>query len=263
MQVVEICKIKNLKFSKIVFFLRPETYLSLPDFKGKTLRGGFGYAFKKIVCFSRVKKDCGECFLSDKCVYSLLFEGNFEGEKKWEGVKEVPKPFIIEPPVSDKKVYNSSEILKFNLVLIGKAINYFPYFFLAFSHLGEIGIGKDRKKFKIEKVEQIYPEERKIYEMGNDYIEKVEPGYYNPSKSETTEVKRINFNFLSPVRIKCNGRYISILEFHHLIRNLTRRISMLSFFWCNGNETFERKQLIEESKKVKIKRCNLRWVDYD
>jgi len=261
MKVVnKINGINHLKFSKISFYLKPETFLSLPDFKGTTLRGGFGYAFKKIVCFSNVRKDCESCFLSDKCPYSLIFEGNLKNRGKWKGLKQVPKPFIIEPPLSHKGVYSGSETFKFNLILIGQAVNYFPYFFLAFSHLGEFGIGKGRKKFTIEKVEQIYPVEKTIYENGNDYIEK--PLSTPLNFTEPVGVENIIFDFLTPVKIKHNGKYLSVIEFHQFFRNLLRRISLLSFFWCNSEIGFDWKNLIEESKKVRISRCNLRWIDF-
>ncbi len=41
-------------------------------------------------------------------------------------MEEIPKPFIIEPGKMEEENFD------FNLTLIGKAINYFPYFFYLF-----------------------------------------------------------------------------------------------------------------------------------
>ena len=41
--------------------------------QGSTLRGGFGAAFRRIVCVIR-DKECSDCLLKGKCVYSCIFE---------------------------------------------------------------------------------------------------------------------------------------------------------------------------------------------
>jgi hypothetical protein len=40
-------------------------------------------------------------------------------------------------------------------ILIGKAVDYLPYFILTFSELGKKGIGMGRGKFVLEKVEDL------------------------------------------------------------------------------------------------------------
>lgn len=247
--------LKNFKFSILSFSLKGEEKFRLPVFWGTTVRGGFGYSFKKTVCFSKQKIDCQTCILEEKCPYSLIFEGRVKKEK-WK-IKETPKPFVIEIPFP----FKSSENLNFNLILIGNATDFFPYFFLAFSNLGEMGIGKRRVKYEIEKIEQIYYERKMIYHQGNKYIEKIEP--YPLKLDENWEGKEITLNFQTPLRIKYGGRYIAVLEFQYLIKSLIRRIKMLSYFWCDIEEFPDFTSLIEESEKVKIKKCELKWVDFE
>ncbi len=74
-------KIETAYFS---FNLKVLESLILPSYKGSTLRGGFGYAFKKVVCVIK-DKECHNCILKEKCIYSYVFEtpppGDTENEK--------------------------------------------------------------------------------------------------------------------------------------------------------------------------------------
>ena len=60
-----------------------------------------------------------------------------------------PHPFVIDAPLETTREYRPGEDLSFNLILIGKGGNYFPYFILAFEELGRIGIGQGKGKFKL------------------------------------------------------------------------------------------------------------------
>src|SRR3989304_876920 len=88
---------------KFVLTLNALDVINLPAYKGSTLRGGFGNAFKKVVCAIK-NKDCDECMLKAKCIYSYVFETppseNSEILRKYE---KAPHPFIIEPPLEQKR----------------------------------------------------------------------------------------------------------------------------------------------------------------
>ncbi|MGB9716175.1 MAG: CRISPR system precrRNA processing endoribonuclease RAMP protein Cas6, partial [Thermodesulfovibrionales bacterium] len=54
------------------------------------------------------------------------------------------------------------------------------------------------------------------------------------------------------------------LEFHILIRNLLRRLSLLSYFHCGGEPAeLDFKKIIEMAKRVNLKERNLRWYDWE
>ncbi len=46
--------------------------VTLPPYKGSTLRGGFGHALKKVSCALR-RQQCKECLLAASCCYPLVF----------------------------------------------------------------------------------------------------------------------------------------------------------------------------------------------
>ena len=47
----------HFKFAQFQFLLQATDRLYLPEYKGSALRGGFGYAFKKVVCALKEKKE--------------------------------------------------------------------------------------------------------------------------------------------------------------------------------------------------------------
>lgn len=64
--------LNNFSLAKFQLTISPIDKITLPIYKGSTFRGGFGYAFKRIVCISS-HKDCSECLLKEKCIYSYVF----------------------------------------------------------------------------------------------------------------------------------------------------------------------------------------------
>ncbi|MGB9716174.1 MAG: CRISPR-associated protein Cas6, partial [Thermodesulfovibrionales bacterium] len=131
----------NIKVASFRFNLLPLESLVLPSYKGSTLRGGFGYAFRRVVCAIK-NKECPECLLKEKCIYSYIFETPPPSDSKlMRKYTSAPHPFIIEPPQEKRYSYTPGTELAFGLILIGKAIDYLPYFIYTFDELGRIGIG--------------------------------------------------------------------------------------------------------------------------
>jgi len=93
-----------MKLSKCRFTIKPQKELILPPYKGSTFRGGFGHAFRRAVCMRR-KRECAECSLRNKCVYTYVFETSVPPEEGKQQERDVPHPFIIEPPIDERRHY--------------------------------------------------------------------------------------------------------------------------------------------------------------
>lgn len=252
-------------FSKFIFSIKAKEALFLPDYKGSTLRGGFGNAFRNVVCTFR-NKECSECLLSEKCVYSYIFE---TPPPKTTSVmrkyKASPHPFVIEPPLTGKRKYEIGEKLDFSLLLIGRASDYLPYFIYTFEELGKTGIGKGRGKFQVESVLDGGNSKDILY---SGIERKLKSKFQIITEDDMKDIKLNSQNltliFLTPTRIIYDGHLTCDLQFHILIRNIVRRIALLSYFHCNGNpETFDFRGIIERAKKIHIKKSNLRWHDWE
>lgn len=97
--------LENLYFAKFTLTITAKDSISLPTYKGSTFRGGFGNAFKRIVCIVR-NKDCETCLLKSRCIYVYIFETpppqNTTVMRKY---RTAPHPFVIEPIKDTKMVF--------------------------------------------------------------------------------------------------------------------------------------------------------------
>ena len=250
--------------SRFSFQLRAIDTLRLPQYKGSTFRGGFGHAFKKVVCTVR-GKPCSECLLKMKCVYVYIFETlPPEGSEVLRNYKSIPHPFIIEPPDETRCSYESGDTLSFNLILIGRAIDYLPYFIYTFNELGMSGIGKGRGRYELALInstdsgEVIYSSEDKA--LKGSYTT-ITPS--NLPRAGIGDDNTLLLHFLTPARIVNEKKLTFEIEFHHLIRNLLRRISNLSYFHCGTRLEIDFKGLIEKAEKVIAVGRDLRWYDWE
>jgi len=259
----------SIEYKQFRFGITPLEPLILPSYKGSTLRGGFGYAFKRVVCAIRDKEECPDCILKEKCVYSYVFETPPPSDTKMmRKYKAAPHPFVIEPPPEKRRGYKPGDEINFGLTLIGRAIDYLPYFIYTFDELGKVGIGKGKAKYELK---DVFCDEKKIYDSESKTLKSFKPSYLplnmknvivrNPDLNLDDEA--ISLSFLTPTRILFDGHLTLDLEFHILIRNLLRRLSLLSYFHCNGDpSTWDFKGLIEKAKDVKLKKRDLRWYDW-
>ncbi|OGP90580.1 MAG: hypothetical protein A2156_08995 [Deltaproteobacteria bacterium RBG_16_48_10] len=287
--------LSHFRFAQFQFILRAQDCLNLPAYKGSTFRGGFGYAFKKIVCVNR-EKGCGSCLLKSKCVYSYAFETPPPSDtSKMRKYPYAPHPFIITPPLEEKRIYREGERICFELALIGKSIDYLPYFIYTFDELGRMGIGKGKGKYHLEEVRVLQIGQRlkvkggrtedqgqraeikeKIIYSGKDKILRTDYQIIHsgdlfpfhpapPAFNQTCDLAPFTLDliFLTPARLKYEGKLTPPLEFHVLIRNLLRRISLLSYFHCEKELDLDFKGLIEKSSEIKVAKSNLKWFDWE
>lgn len=257
--------LENFTFAQFKFYLKPKEKVLLPPYAGSTLRGGFGYAFKKVSCTIR-EKNCFDCLLKDKCPYSYIFKTPVpESSERMRKYPYAPHPFIITPPLEHKGEFLPEDILAFQITLIGKAIEFLPYFIYTFEVLGEMGIGKDKGQYKLIKVNSLdnTDSEKEIYSvkdkiLHSDFLITQAHRLSIPKLSE----KQLILRFITPTRIKYGGKYIKNLQFHILLRSLLRRFSSLSYFHCNQVLDLDFKKLIKEAASVKNMQNSIYWYDW-
>ncbi len=249
------------------FILEAEEEIILPNFKGAAFRGLFGNVLRRIICALK-KSSCDECPLRSACVYSYIFETYPTKEPpilNREKYIKIPHPYIIEPPLEEKRLYKSGESIIFNVILIGRATEYLPYFIYTFSECGKIGIGRERGKFILKRImvdeEEVYNSETKRIKKLNDKHIEIKENNYNKDYECT---KNLKLKILTPVRIKHERKYINDLSFYVLIKSLLFRLSFLHYYHCNGEDTkFDHREVLAKAQEIKIKSQNLRWWDWE
>jgi len=136
--------------------LKPQETLKLPaQNKGNTLRGAFGSSFRRLVCVPECR-NAYACPLAESCPYKLIFEPSPpQGSDRLSKNQDIPRPFIFRPPLDSKTTYEAGETFEFDLVLLGTAVNYLPYFVLAFREVVSAGFGLNRARCELTEVRAI------------------------------------------------------------------------------------------------------------
>lgn len=238
-----------MQLLRLQISLKSTEPVHLPGYKGGIIRGGFGLAFRKVSC-PFPARICQECILRSRCVWSYVFDTPRPKESKiLSRAENVPHPFVIEPPDDGRTYLIKEDTLDFNLILIGKALNYLPYFIYAFEKLAEQGLGRPRAKFKLQGV---YQNNRLIYNPEKSAIvQDITPETLNLNPTDE-KAKEIKIKFLTPTRIIYQGKICRRPQFHILIRALLRRIWLLSYFHDQPVE-LDHKALITRAEKVSLK----------
>ena len=259
-------------FSKYIFSITPKTTLFLPSYHGSTLRGGFGHAFRRIICAFK-GRECTDCLLRQQCVYSYVFETPIPADAKiMRKYTAAPHPFILEPSTNIRKNRQKGEDLSFGLTLIGRATDYLPYFIYAFEELGRIGIGKGRGKYELREVaEEVrkgdsLPKKRVIYSGDTKLLTQTgSPIQWTDIIANSQEPPHaVSISFITPTRIKYKNSLTKDLEFHIFFRNLLRRISLLSYFHCGYRlDDSGFKDIIEQAREIKTVKQSLYWHDWE
>jgi len=252
--------LNSISIAKYKLVLQFKQQVSLPSFKGSTFRGGFGYTLKKICCATK-NKSCDECIIKSKCVYSILFEAKINNEGyKVLGFVEPPRPFVLEIPNDNKNFYNIGDTLELYILIFGNSIQFFPYIVLTFHELGKIGIGSTKAKYDLVSVETI--DGKPIYNSQSQM-------FYNNGSTiklsfdDVKEINQIKINFLTPTRIKTNGKYTKDITFKTLIKTILRRLMGLFLFYADKKLECNFNEILNESEKINLISSNLKWVEFE
>jgi hypothetical protein len=256
-----------ISYQTYAFTLAAEESFHLPPYKGSVFRGGFGAAFRKVVCALR-RTECGACLLRSRCPYAYVFETfpDRDTEVLRVGTHEkAPHPFVIEPPSEQTEVYEPGQSLSFNLILIGRGNDYLPYFVYAFEELGKMGIGRGRGRYRLERIEigdeQIYEGGEKVLKPGNPKRLDIS---WDKDAREDSVMSDVSLLFHSPARIMYQRSLTSELEFRVLMTSLLRRLLLLASFHCDqSGPPWDHKAIITEAAEIIATRSDLKWRDWE
>ena len=261
-------ELATFRVARFRLWLKAKETLHLPAYKGSALRGGFGHVFRRIACLG-AELGFGECLLGERCPYHYIFETPPPvGSVVLDKVPTAPQPFVLEPPLETKRIYEPGEEFIFHLVLIGKALDFLPYFIYAFDELGRVGLGRGKGKHMLDAVAwldaagnavSVYDGRRKVLTDSFHPLSLSQLSVCDSSLSPSS----LSISFLTPTRLKYENRLATDCEFHVFFRNLVRRIALLDYFHCGGEFPPERREFVERARAVETVASDLRWVDWE
>jgi hypothetical protein len=259
----------QFRIARYRFVLQAVEPMEFPPYKGSALRGGFGYALKRMACRSASGK-CVECREYEHCAYGYIFETRPPSDSEVLRTHQaVPRPFVFETQPDGKSKYQPGEEIAFRLVVIGKGIEHLPHFILAFKALGEEGLGRGRGRFHLKGVwglDPLGPWETLIYDGASDALRNADMSTGIDGVEQAAA--RLPENtatvcFQTPTQIKHAGRIVQEPAFHVLTRSIIRRLSSLYYFHCGERWETDYKGLIEKAEQVEVVKANLRWEDWE
>jgi CRISPR-associated endoribonuclease Cas6 len=258
----------HLPFAVFKFHLIAKDRLYLPAYKGSALRGGFGAAFKKVCCVNSAKKYCNDCQLNANCAYAYVFETPQTSAYRADyTATNLPHPFVILPPLSRKETLEPGESLTFGLTLIGRGIDFLPYYVYAFDELGRMGLGRERGRYQLEQVTN--DEDQQIYHinsgmLSSDFKTRDFGELLAATKSDNHH--EIKLHFITPTRITEKNQLTKQLPFELLLRNLLRRGSLLAEVHAQPGRPWpiDFSLVLEYGRtNVELRSSNLTWYDWE
>jgi CRISPR-associated endoribonuclease Cas6 len=228
---------------------------TLPAYLGSTVRGIFAASFRQVVCVTRAPV-CDGCLLLHRCPYPYIFEtppALHLPEALQKRFRQAPRPYIVEAPL----IYRGEETLELGLVLVGRALDFLPYFLYVVQETGKSGLGRARVPYRLRTVTDGSRDDGPVIFQADagimrDDVQAITLA--DVQHSGDNEVHQVTLELLTPLRVKKYGDYQASgerLEFATLIDLLLGRIEALSLFHC-GDAWAPNTALREAARSVQV-----------
>ena len=248
--------------------------LELDDHSGAALRGNFFDAVWGRFCTNKTAPTCADCPLHTMCPVSAIVAPLREENERG---RDIPRPYVILPPLGNARRYEPGSKLIFGLTLFGNIVQFLPYMIMATHVLEEKGLGRklaenrgQRGRFKIRQIESYNPmsgERQVIYESGKPLVGV--PTFSVTAKdvsvrAVTLPAERITLDFLTPTRITCLEKLVHHAAFYPFIQRLVERLTALEKAYGaeeSQSSTDCRQELIELAQNIECLEDNTSWED--
>ncbi|MGA1846002.1 CRISPR system precrRNA processing endoribonuclease RAMP protein Cas6 [Deferribacter abyssi] len=248
-----------IDYVKVKFILEATCDIVLPRYKGSTFRGAFGWQFKKITCVLKSRESCDGCLLRSSCFYFNIFETYVSDKPLLKSGISIPHPYILVPPLEEKRVYEPGSQFEFELIVIGRFVDALPYFVFTFEELGKKGLGKAKGKFIIKDILQngvtIYQDNKLNFKKET----------FNLDYSTEKTPKSIEIKTLTPVRLFKKGKPVFQPTFKDFFMAALRRCELLMYYYGSTklDEILDVKQLIAECGNIEILKPEFNWYHWE
>jgi hypothetical protein len=240
-----------LKYQKFFIEIEFEEELYFSVYPTFLFRSLLGKELRNLSCLFKDRK-CEDCDLKYQCAYSKLFETPIPKDSNTlNGRNFAPHPIILFCNAKYKEK-NSKAILE--VILIGDAINYLPYVFYAFKKAGEIGIEKNRVKYQIK---DVFTKNMSILRENQINTDFEIENWSFPSEIGELQTNKKIINFVTPLRLKIEGKFSSDFEYLDLLKSALRRFEVLKEMYGE----VENKSYNINNITQKIQKKNFHWLE--
>lgn len=239
---------------------------AVPPYEGSMIRGAFGRAFKESCC--PFPHNGAGCPLGDKCPYGYVFETSPPEEaREFSKNREVPRPYVFEPPETTKMEYAPGERMRFGFTTVGRAAEYIPYFIYAFSKMGEEGVGRLKARYELERVVTRNPltgAREEVYD-GEVARNRRLPTVWEDAEAAARKLdaERLRMEFLTPAFVKFRGEVSpEAPSFAALVQALLIRVPMLSAVHCGEVWREDFRAMVARAGEVETVSDGTTWASF-
>ncbi|GAB6933858.1 CRISPR system precrRNA processing endoribonuclease RAMP protein Cas6 [Calditerricola satsumensis] len=262
----------RLRMVRLRARMRATEPVPLPPYKGSTLRGAFGHAFRRIACAYPESFACRPCPLFSSCAYAYIFETAPPDVGTWMGTyQNVPRPYVIEPPDDVRTAYDPGDALELDIVLFGRGVAYVPHVAFALVEMGRRGLGARRGRFHLEAIASVRADgtlgplvfNGETQQLATAHVVTV-TGADLAEPASAGHPQRLRLSFVTPTRLQRDGHLVDKPEMSLLVRALLRRVSALLVFH-QGEEppTNVRSLLDRVDRTVRLVAQEIHWLDWE
>ena len=252
---------------RLDFLCEAVTAIEMPLNKGSMLRGAFFEALRRDFCLNKAVTSCLSCPTADVCpICRLVATVDRESSRG----AEVPRPFTLQPIMSNVLRYDEGTDFSFGITLFGQALSLFPYVVLAVQRMGELGLGRRDVapgRFRLNEVwtsnpltgarKRLYSHHDRMVAVPDIPITHQDVLRHCAGLSQ----RQISLELLTPVRLVSNGALVHQLDFAPLMRRLLRRLTELYQHFCGERLEADFPALLDGAEKVRLTRDSTHWRD--
>ncbi|MBW1740087.1 MAG: CRISPR system precrRNA processing endoribonuclease RAMP protein Cas6 [Deltaproteobacteria bacterium] len=267
--------LKNFYLADLKFHLQFKRPVDISPFSaGPMLRGAFGTALRRIVCHDPEAK-CAQCAVSDKCAYQKIFAPVVSADaERLSKNRDLPRGFVIKPPLDGSR-YDASNPFCFRMILVGDLVHWIPYIIVPFRELGDVGIGRARTPFTLDKIRSLgnsRGQGQTLYSASDQMVRPQAMVHLHFSdflrKAQKLDQDRLTVRFLTPTILryspdgtKGSSRPMRVPEFHVFVKRLRDRVNRLSTAYCAEAMDIDYRAFGERAERVVTESVRGRWVD--
>ncbi len=233
--------LSELRLMRLRFELEVAAPARLPPYKGDLLRRALLWYLGTLWC--RQPERCRNgCQRPRQCLFGFLLEP--QPDPSWSQALQrlmgpTPPPgYALWDNQDRRREVDVGDWFRFELALIGSAaIQQLPAFVAALMVGGERGMGRERLKAVIRRVEALTGPDGQTVPLlvdgvwQGDPVEGMAVSYADGQtwvRCGAPEITRLRLHFLSPVKVKAQGELARRPEFAPLARAVVRRLRILS-----------------------------------
>ena len=242
----------TLSTTHLWFTLKAVTVLELNAYSGAALRGSFFNAIWESFCMNKSAPVCAQCSLHAVCPVSALVAPLREDDT-WG--QDIPRPYVIVPPLQGAKRYQPGEHFSFGMTLIGDIIQLLPYIMLSLSQMEAAGLGHRleentgrRGRFQVERVEVYHPwnqQRQTIYEEGSPRVSAPVVSVHIEEclrRAEQLNQREITLHFITPMRLVDYGHLVQQASLLPLVQRLLTRYLALETHYGTASLPFTKEE---------------------